>query len=57
MTNPAISTTEQIIAKLESDDYDHRRYTLLQNGKATLRGEYTPEELRAMADWLEGKRE
>lgn len=47
--------TKQIIAKLESDDYEHRRYMRPENGKVYLRGTYTPEELRAMADWVEGR--
>ena len=48
--------TKQIIAKLESDDFEHRRYTRYEHGKAHLIGTYTPEELRAMADWVEAQR-
>lgn len=55
MTEPT-ERTKQIIAQLESDDFEHHRYTRYENGKADLRGKYTPEELRAMADWLEAQR-
>ena len=47
--------TKQIIAKLESDDYEHVRATIFMTGKVRVNGEYVPEELRAMADWVEKK--
>ena len=55
MTEPT-ERTKQIIAKLESDDYEHVRAMILRNGKVRVNGEYTPEELRAMADWVEAQR-
>lgn len=45
--------TKQIIAKLESDDYEHYRRMRFVDGKAELHGTYTPEELRIIADWVE----
>lgn len=48
----------ELIVKLESDDLEHRRYMLFDidhSERVYLRGWYTPEELRAMADWVEKK--
>lgn len=44
--------TKQIIAKLESDDYEHIRTMILRNGKGRVNGEFTADEFEAIAFWM-----
>lgn len=53
MTEMTEERTKQIIAQLESDDYEHVRSIRYMGAGVYVHGVFTPEELRAMADWVE----
>lgn len=42
----------EIIAKLESDDYEHVRAMTVRGGKSRVNGEFTADELEAIAFWM-----